>query len=112
MTITESPRERTARSLVAHMQQVDLAPVRAAADERERFNAACADGARPIISTWSGRHVVTEVSARWWYTAYPEGQQPDELNTRRWLGRNDEVWADLLAQVGVERHPYFARHEQ
>lgn len=79
-----------------------LAQVLAAvADERSRFNKACKAGARPVLPTFVGPVVVTGVTPDFWFL--------NERGEARWAGANDQAWADLLAQAGVERHPLFGR---
>lgn len=73
----------------------------AAEEERRRFNEACTKGARPTMETAFGYYIVTFVSNEWWYST---------TAGRSFCGCNDRTWADLMAQVGLDRHPLFAAH--
>ena len=110
-TAREAGRRAAAHDLAELLRSTRV--TNAAADERARFNEACASGARPIITTHSGRWVVTHVSYDFWYTTYPEGGNPEDIFGRRsWSGANDATWADLLRQAGVARHPHWARRDE
>jgi len=72
-------------------------------DEMTRFNIALARGAHVVFHAKAGDHRVVGVEAGGWYVCRgPEGQ------TLKFKGEPDSVWADLLRQAGVNRHPYFA----
>jgi hypothetical protein len=72
-------------------------------DEMTRFNAALARGARVLFHAKAGDRQVLGVETGGWYVCHtPDGQ------TVKFKGNNDAVWADLLRQASVDRHPYFA----
>jgi hypothetical protein len=72
-------------------------------DEMTRFNAALACGANVLFHAKSGDYRVVGVETGGWYVCCTaEGQ------TLKFKGDPDGVWADLLRQAGVDRHPYFA----
>ena len=72
-------------------------------DEMVRFNAALARGARVLFHANAGDRQVLGVETGGWYVCRtPEGQSV------KFKGDNDAIWADLLRQACVDRHPYFA----
>jgi hypothetical protein len=72
-------------------------------DEMSRFNAALACGAHVMFHAKAGDRQVLGVETGGWYVCRtPEGQ------TVKYKGDPDSVWADLLRQAGVTRHPYFS----
>lgn len=91
--------------------QVRSEAVKAAvADEMTRFNAALADGKTAILPTAFGPYRVQSVNSEWWYCCYPaESKSNNWLSQRSFAGCNDGDWADLLAQVGVARNPFFVK---
>jgi hypothetical protein len=72
-------------------------------DEMSRFNAALVRGAHVVFHAKACDHRVVGVETGGWYVCRTaEGQ------TLKFKGDPDSVWADLLCQAGVNRHPYFA----
>jgi hypothetical protein len=72
-------------------------------DEMVRFNAALERGAHVVFHARAGDLQVLRVETGGWYVCRGlEGQ------TLKFKGDPDAVWADLLQQAGVERHPCFA----
>jgi hypothetical protein len=72
-------------------------------DEMIRFNDAIESGAHVVFHAKAGDRQVVGVETGGWYVCRtPEGQ------IVKFKGENDTVWADLLRQAGVDRHPYFA----
>ena len=72
-------------------------------DEMTRFNAALVRGTHVVFHAKAGDYRVVGVEAGGWYVCRTaEGQ------TLKFKGDPDGVWADLLRQAGVNRHPYFA----
>ena len=92
---------------MARQRKVDSEELRrtneALADEMVRLNAALERGAYVVFHAKAGDRQVLGVEAGGWYVCRgPEGQ------TLKFKGDPDDVWADLLQQAGVDRHPYFA----
>ena len=92
---------------MAHQRKIDSEEVRrtneALIDEIVRFNAALERGADVLFHAKAGDRQVLGVETGGWYVCRtPEGQ------IVKFKGDNDAVWADLLRQAGVDRHPYFA----
>jgi hypothetical protein len=72
-------------------------------DEMTRFNAALARGTHVVFHARAGDYRVVGVETGGWYDCRTaEGQM------LKFKGDPDAVWADLLRQAGVDRHPYFA----
>jgi hypothetical protein len=74
------------------------------------FNAKVFQGAEAILHTAFGPYVVASVDRQWNYRTYPVGRGRNWLDQRTFAGCNNDKWADLLRQVGVERHPLFAAY--
>jgi hypothetical protein len=71
-------------------------------DEMTRFNAALVHGVYVIFHAKAGDRQVLRVETGGWYVCRdPEGK------IVKFKGDPDSVWADLLRQAGVDRHPYF-----
>jgi hypothetical protein len=71
-------------------------------DEMIRFNAALVRGAFVLFHAKAGDRQVLGVETSGWYVcSTPEGQSV------KFKGANDDIWADLLRQAGVDRHPHF-----
>jgi hypothetical protein len=92
---------------MAHQRKTDSEELQrtneALIDEMVRFNAALERGAQVLFHAKAGDRQVLGVETGGWYVCLtPEGQ------TVKFKGDNDAVWADLLRQAGVARHPYFA----
>ena len=71
-------------------------------DEMTRFNAAVARGAHVVFHARAGDYRVVGVETGGWYV-----RRTAEGQTLKFKGNPDAVWADLLRQAGVDRHPYF-----
>jgi hypothetical protein len=72
-------------------------------DEMVRFNAALVHGAHVILHAKAGDRQVLRVETGGWYVCRdPEGK------IVKFKGDPDAIWADLLRQAGVNRHPRFA----
>jgi hypothetical protein len=92
---------------MARRHQIDGEELRhtneALIDEMTRFNAALARGAYVVFHAQAGDYRVVGVETGGWYVCRTaEGQ------TLKFKGDPNAVWADLLRQAGVYRHPYFA----
>jgi hypothetical protein len=72
-------------------------------DEMSRFNAALARGAHVVFHAKAGDHRVVGVEAGGWYVC-----RTTEGQTLKFKGEPNSIWADLLRQAGVNRHPCFA----
>lgn len=79
-------------------QQVLLA----LSDEFSRFNRAIESGKIVKLTTFSGQYTVKYVDSQFWYHTDGNGGFGQS-----WAGCNNFVWADLLAQAGIDRNPLF-----
>src|SRR3981189_2559079 len=82
----------------------DSARRAAAPDEQARFNAACARRGPAPLQTEAGLRLVWRVTPDWWYICGPE-----RTAARSTPGRNDQVWAALMAWVGGPREPVLSK---
>lgn len=76
-------------------------------DEIVRLNEAIAAGRVPTLKTWGGEFPVSTISNDLWAHCKPDpntGLKPPYP----FMLANDNTWADLLKQAGVERNDLFA----
>ncbi len=83
------------------------AVMNAAADELNRFNAAIASGATPILKTFRGEYIVKVISREWDAWCAPVSN-PTTRHLEFFALCNDGTFADLMQQANVERNPYWS----
>jgi len=75
--------------------------------ERAQVNGVLLSGKRAFITAAGSEYELDAVTDDWWYITHPKDQEANYLNRRSWCGCNDDTWADIMKQLGLERHLLF-----